>query len=318
MAFLNKKEDVIDFQLTQYGKYLVSQGKFKPVYYAFFDDDIIYDQRYASGSVLEIQKDIETRIFDNTPSLDAQYLFHSVDDLKMQDQVVRRDSPHPWSGFTDDVKEKLQQVPEKYFTLTDPLGNSELATDKAPSFTIELSKGEISSSFSTLSGSDDKTYSIKNIPQINIKDIIFYHTIKNIDDEPAEGVYVFPGDQTYISVKQDYLSLRVVEENVPLSRENFDIEVYILDNSGNIDFPLYFKEDVGDLAIQNGILIDEAGAVTSAGDLAHYFESTDADMEQDLNAEMVEAYFALQIDGARANRDEERTLDGMAGMVPPE
>ena len=43
MSFFNKKEDVIDLQLTQYGKYLLSQGKLKPVYYAFFDDDILYD-----------------------------------------------------------------------------------------------------------------------------------------------------------------------------------------------------------------------------------------------------------------------------------
>ena len=91
MAFLNKKEDVIDLELTQYGKYLVSQGKFKPTYYAFYDDDIIYDQRYATGSGLETQKDIEGRILENTPTLSAQYLFHSVDNLEMQDGYSRTD-----------------------------------------------------------------------------------------------------------------------------------------------------------------------------------------------------------------------------------
>ena len=42
MSFFNKKEDVIEIQLTQYGKYLLSKGKFKPSYYAFFDDDIVF------------------------------------------------------------------------------------------------------------------------------------------------------------------------------------------------------------------------------------------------------------------------------------
>ena len=43
MGLFDKKEDVLDIQLTQHGKYLVSKGKFKPTYYAFFDDDIVYD-----------------------------------------------------------------------------------------------------------------------------------------------------------------------------------------------------------------------------------------------------------------------------------
>ena len=38
--FLNKKEQVYDLKLTSYGHYLLSVGKFKPVYYEFFDDNI--------------------------------------------------------------------------------------------------------------------------------------------------------------------------------------------------------------------------------------------------------------------------------------
>ena len=48
--FLNKKEQVYDLQLTSYGKYLLSIGKFKPVYYAFFDDNVLYDKTYATGT----------------------------------------------------------------------------------------------------------------------------------------------------------------------------------------------------------------------------------------------------------------------------
>ena len=47
MLFMDKKEEVIDIELTPYGKQLLSMGKMKPVYYAFFDDNIMYDAEYA-------------------------------------------------------------------------------------------------------------------------------------------------------------------------------------------------------------------------------------------------------------------------------
>ena len=49
MKFFNKKEDVLDIQLTQYGKHLLSKGELEPTYYAFFDDDVstLGAERYA-------------------------------------------------------------------------------------------------------------------------------------------------------------------------------------------------------------------------------------------------------------------------------
>ena len=43
MKFFNPKEEVIDLELTPYGESLLSVGIFKPVYYAFFDDDVVYN-----------------------------------------------------------------------------------------------------------------------------------------------------------------------------------------------------------------------------------------------------------------------------------
>jgi len=48
--FLNKKEQVYDLKLTSYGHYLLSIGTFKPVYYTFLDDNIIYDKSYTIGT----------------------------------------------------------------------------------------------------------------------------------------------------------------------------------------------------------------------------------------------------------------------------
>jgi hypothetical protein len=73
-TYFNKKEEVIDIELTQYGKYLLSKGKLKPAYYSFYDDDILYDGSH--GGVLELQNDIVARIKD-TPYLKTVYDFSS-------------------------------------------------------------------------------------------------------------------------------------------------------------------------------------------------------------------------------------------------
>ena len=283
MAFFNKKEDVIDFQLTQYGKYLVSQGKFKPVYYAFFDDDIIYDLRYVTGSGLETQNDIEGRIFDNTPSLDTQYLFHSVDNLKPQDQVIRSESE-----FTDRLGwskahfgEKLQQTPEKHYVLSNPISNSDIKSSNAPSFDIRLIEGEISSSITTISGTSDQPFPTRNIPQLNLKDVKFYVSVReheyNLGLAEGEHDDAFQ-DGSYLNVKENSLSLEIKEENVPLTKENFDIEVFVLDLSGNIDYPLYFNKE--EQVVQNGVLLDDP--------VNERVVDTDVDM--------VKYYFDLRID----------------------
>jgi hypothetical protein len=248
MAFLNKKEDVIDIQLTQYGKYLISQGSFKPHYYAFFDDDIIYDLKYTSGSVIETQNDIEGRILDSTPSMSTQYLFHGVDDIDIQNQL---------KSVLAGQGEKIQQKPERHFALSEPLSNSELASQNAPSFNIRLDKGTITGSTAILTGSGKNDYEVKNIPQLNLRDVVFYSFVGDMEnDRPGdrpEIMFSFQ-DGTYINVEPDHISLTVMEDNVPLSKENFDIEVYVLDQNGHIESPLYFqkKKEV----MRDGILLD--------------------------------------------------------------
>ena len=75
--FLNKKEQVFDFQFTSYGKYLLSIGSFKPYSYAFLDDNVMYDSEYAAGHrratstnyCSASQNSIHPRIKENTPYL---------------------------------------------------------------------------------------------------------------------------------------------------------------------------------------------------------------------------------------------------------
>ena len=65
MSFFNKKEEVIDIELTQLGKYLLSKGRFKPVFYVFSDDEILYNVEYTEGSP-ERAREASTRIQKET------------------------------------------------------------------------------------------------------------------------------------------------------------------------------------------------------------------------------------------------------------
>ena len=90
MEYFNKKEDVLDIELTPFGELLLSQGEFKPEYYAFYDDGILYDANYAGVS--EIQNEVKKRIKE-TPRLKTQYQFRGGEFPKHVTQKVVMEIP---------------------------------------------------------------------------------------------------------------------------------------------------------------------------------------------------------------------------------
>ncbi len=72
MEYFDKKEDVLDIELTPFGELQLFKGTFKPEYYAFFDDEILYDSNYANFD--EKQKDVKKRIKE-VPRLKTQVQF---------------------------------------------------------------------------------------------------------------------------------------------------------------------------------------------------------------------------------------------------
>ena len=50
MSIFDKKEEVLAIELTSYGKKLLASGHFRPKYYTFHDDQVIYDVRYTGAS----------------------------------------------------------------------------------------------------------------------------------------------------------------------------------------------------------------------------------------------------------------------------
>ena len=76
MEFFNKKEEVIDIKLTQFGRYLLSKGELKPAFYSFHDDNIIYDVQKTG--LTEVQKESEARI-ESTPTMHHQISISSLE-----------------------------------------------------------------------------------------------------------------------------------------------------------------------------------------------------------------------------------------------
>jgi hypothetical protein len=77
MAFINKEEEVIFLQLTQYGKNVLKNGAFHPQYYKFFDDEIIYDVKYSNQT--EPQALAQDRILKNTARHRPGYIIYGVE-----------------------------------------------------------------------------------------------------------------------------------------------------------------------------------------------------------------------------------------------
>jgi hypothetical protein len=226
MSFFDDKQEVIKLELTTYGRFLLSRGKFKPVYYAFYDDDIIYDSLYANVS--ESQNSAQTRILDETPSLKPQTTFTSVEDsAKLNTLTVRE---------IDKLKEEESQISaDKNYALSLPLANSSLSSDYAPAWTLNFLSGNISSSNPYIDNSDGLSGSLQpylKLPQINLEDIIFDIKRKQNDFSTEDGysfVYsVNSGDNNYsYSMKEDGVLLDISELNVDNLNKNFDIEIFI-------------------------------------------------------------------------------------------
>ncbi len=236
MNFFDPKEDVIDLKLTQHGKHLMSKGKLIPKYYAFFDDDIIYDIRWVTGSLEERQSDIEDRIQDETPRPRVQHCFHGVEtEIKRVNELVRQKK----AVLGDEI---LQPMAAKHYALSAPLGNSSLNTNKMPAWQTSFLNGRLKESVDYATGSSPNI----KIPQLDceIKYVVeafaegeersgIMSTAKVVDPDgsDADTVGMWGGeiefeDGSTLVVSKDYILLEIEEANTDYLEQNFDIEVY--------------------------------------------------------------------------------------------
>lgn len=292
MTFLNRKEEVLDIELTQYGKQLLAKGKFKPAYYQFFDDDIIYDIEYT-GLAAESQKDIQTRIKE-APRTQTQYTFVSPEsDLK---KAVEQFRSKKKGDFTDIYVPNF--ISQK--VLSEPLSNADYGNRNAPAWNITCLKGKISQVITFQTGSlikskrnrlilEDSEYTIESAKKSSVQNYVpgdVLDTVSDVGFQPTSDLNNLSSrfiDDSFIQVKEDYILLDLQELNVQFNQENFDIEIFevVEDDSleGESLKQLYFNKK--SQKIVNNILLDE--------------QDSTPDYKPD-RTEMVEYYFNIQAD----------------------
>ena len=245
MTFMNKKEEVLDIKLTQYGKKLLSTGDFDPVYYTFHDEGVLYDSDYAS--FIESQDGIEGRILDDTPTLRTQHNFTSA---KESGGVIKITNP---DGSTTEVD--IFQISQRG-AIGLPLGTSELDNQNFPAFKMKIYDGEITETDLTYTGPLGN-----KIPQVNCKLKATAH-VRNIEDvqkyENPFGAVTSPVDSKgfYLTVDVPNFLLEIVEDNTDFDSENFDIEVFMEPSKENM--PLSYSSTDDSSQIVNGILVNDA------------------------------------------------------------
>ena len=287
MSYLDPKERVIDLELTSYGRHLLAIGKLKPIYYAFFDDDIIYDAGYAS--VDEAQDNVEPRIQENTPRMAAQGIFSSretavfeatpnvVNDLIIGQEIENLKEKDKQLLLT---KTRIQEGPEQNEILQLPLGMSNPAYQTAPAWNARFLKAPLSASVDYLEVSGARGTYYRDIPQLSTD--IQYHIEKNksgwvTKEAPVDGNNVssilkeetiYFDDGAMIEFKRDTLIIRLEESNVFFQKDNFEVECFEVETVDGVEYlnPLRFYTDIDQL------MKDDLGAGYEAGTVQRYFD----------------------------------------------
>ena len=107
--FLDKKERAIDFKLTPYGKHKLSVGSFKPTYYAFYDNGVIYDISYATDPYMtdlanqvipsEQQNEIHDRIKNKTQYLEGILSFEELENTVPSSTLLQEEHGYALGAY---------------------------------------------------------------------------------------------------------------------------------------------------------------------------------------------------------------------------
>ena len=312
MTFFNTKEEVIDIELTPYGKFLLSKGKWKPAYYEFYDDDIDYDSQY--GGILEKQEETQQRVSE-TPRVKVQYTFEGAEKRYKEYRKQKEQSRTVAQKLAESTIEK-----RKNFSLTSlPLAKSAVGTNYMPAWSVRTLQGQIDS----LSSSVTVTGLPNNLSIVNLKNTSYTLKVSTreanenvqLEDNSLVGgqsdlnlIYKTFEDNTHVQVFEDFILLHIKEENTDLLKENFEMIVYEIeeDEEGQeIEKPLYFKKEKE--KVVNNILVD----------------SSEEEPETYLGPDYVSHYFNIYVDkeintdtlGKYLVDSEKRVLEAIDGYV---
>lgn len=279
MTFFDPKEEVLDIELTPYGKHLLSKGVWKPEYYEFYDDDIVYDVGYFGIS--ETQDATQERI-KQVPRNKVQYTFEGAEERykEYKEQFAKLKT------LNIPILEK-----RKNFSLSSlPLANSSIDQEKNPTWNVNILRGKINNVASSFGVTGlpnngniinlDTIYYKTSVKTADINEIV-PNTLTDIGTEGESDLNLLSPryeDGTYINVESDYLFLDIKEDQVELLNENFDLFVYLLETDEKTgkekEIQLYFEKE-REMVINN-LYIDDEESDTASGNngqefVGHYF-----------------------------------------------
>lgn len=284
MTFKNQKEEVIEIELTSYGKHLLSKGKFRPTFYAFFDDDILYDAEYAGPG--EEQNYSQTRVLEETPRLRVQTTFTGLEtEIEKQIEEARTQDKK--------LKDSFQSTKERNYALSAPLGRSALTSDFAPSWDITLHGANFEQQL-VVSTTEGKQ--VLPIPQMNLEPLDY--EVKVISEEDnGDNPFGHPQTATTngitqeeffdngnaIMIKHNDIVIEIDELHTDSLAENYEIELFVVEDDEateeEILVPLSFIRE-----FQNNI-VD-----------GFYVEKDSDSLELELNETYVENYLNMMMD----------------------
>jgi len=274
--FINKKEQVFDLQLTPYAKYLMSIGKFKPVYYAFFDDNVLYDKNYATASATETQSDVDRRIKEETQYLETLVLFKDLETTKARNLDSEVD-------FILKPKTNRIRYPDSdLFKIENAIGDGyyDGPSQTAPSWKIAALNSKITSSATY----DTNTES--DIPQISIESTYVKRVVNNSFVPDPQNVRQVSArtlgfiDQKAIELVSNDPVIYAEEVNTRTLMQNFDIEVFEIKTPSSRGVHaelkrLSFRKEKSN--VENGFLIANSPiqgdtSQLTTGDVEYYFD----------------------------------------------
>jgi hypothetical protein len=293
MAIFDSKQEILDIKLTFHGRNKLANGVFRPFYYAFFDDGVLYDAAYASGSDTP-NGGADERIRTQTPYLKTQSSLLGSE-VKLSTENVNQDVV---SKITSYETENLV----KY-----PLGNSKLGEVTGSYLDFKMLGGRayitnVATTGSLYKFKGKEAFDLKD-PKLEIGDLKFVPRFRNIpsqdlttppqnidpDSSVPPSVSPILEDGRYINVEIDDLLLSLSEEKTVPSMKNFDISVYKINtnNEGSEEYEeLTFANQTIDLVDENGFLRDpaevrQAGRVEVTSKNVEYYFRISADEEID-------------------------------------
>lgn len=254
MSFFNQKEEVMDVQLTQFGKQALARGYFKPAFYQFFDDDILYNSLNAGFS--EHQNDTQIRILSETPRLKTIYQTSGVETSYFaKDQLIKERVIPRYETIVENI---LPEIQEKI--LLYPLSEQETAIQSAPHFLVTAQDTPFTGVVEDTSPERVEAGIIKDIPRLEMRPVYYIERDRSADldapsmvnqetfiDLTAEEVTF--SDNSKMRVNKQNIVLDVGESNTFQERDNFYLTIYHVQHSENkkVLVPLRYLENINKL-----------------------------------------------------------------------